>query len=299
MQLMSSLATTFGLGRDGSTEGRRRLIGLLAFISFCLVIAATSGRNWVAGAIDFNVDGATASSTAHFRVDLSNVVIEFQAAPDAWSPSGQTAFITYTRSAWMARQILAATEPGCVRGETHGTVDETNWWCGLAITAFNKDIDAVYGLMIFSCLLITAAWLMTTALGSGASSLFDNPRSFQVLAGLLFSGAFFNTVAILAFVGAKISPTFCSVFEGPVNQQNDTILNYCGYHDAFGVAIASAVMTGVTALLTWFWMPWTPPSSGNSSTAPAAAAGGSYSNIGAEETKSVAVASPYGESFNA
>ena len=293
--------TSFGLGRDGTVEGRRRLIGLLAFISFALVISATTSRNWVAGSIDFAVDGAAVSSTAHFRVDLSNVVIEYQAAADNWSPGGQTAFITFSRSAWIARQIAAATTQGCERGVEDPSVGEQNWWCGLAITNFNKDMDAVYGLMVFSCILITVAWLMTTALTSGASTLFENPRSFQVLAGLLIATAFFNTVAILAFVGAKISPTFCSVFEGPVNQENDTYLNYCGYHDAFGIAIAAAVVSGITALLTWFWLPWTlTTNSVGAAALPASAAGGSYANFGKEETvKSAAAASPYGESFNA
>ena len=61
----------------------------------------------------------------------------------------------------------------------------------------------------------------------------------------------------------------------------------CGYHDGFALAIAASVITGVAALLSWFWMPWLPPSAsaGAAPTFSATASGGgasssAYANIG-------------------
>ena len=266
METLSSLATAFGIGRDGSADGRRRLVGLLAFISFALVIAATVAPKWVAGGIDFPVDNAEVSATAHFRVDLTQVVIEFQQPGDAYSPGGITAYVTYPRTTWMARQIAAATTPNCVRGSPDVVPGDNNYWCGIAIENFNRDIDAVYGLWVFSSVLITVAWLMSWSLMASAP-VFENPLSFKVLAGLLSSAAFFSTIGLIVFAASKISSTFCTVFEGPVNEGNDTVLNYCGYHDGFGIAVAAAVMTGISALIMVFYMPWTPPSA--SASAPA------------------------------
>ena len=229
MQTVSSLLTVFGFGNENIPEGRRRFVGLLSFLSFALVLAATCSRNWVAGSIDVGVDGARVSATAHFRVDLAHVVIEIEQGVDAWSPNGINAFVEYPRKDWMARQIAAATQPGCVIGQAQtppisNVPDETNYWCGLPIQNFNRDIDATYGLWVFSCILVTVAWLMSWSLMAG-STAFENPLSFKVLGGLLAGAAFFSVVGLITFAASKISATFCQVFEGPVNESNDTILN--------------------------------------------------------------------------
>ena len=255
METLSSLATAFGIGRDGSADGRRRLVGLLAFISFALVIAATVAPKWVAGGIDFPVDNAEVSATAHFRVDLTQVVIEFQQPGDAYSPGGITAYVTYPRKTWMARQIAAATTPNCVRGSPDVVPGDNNYWCGIAIENFNRDIDAVYGLWVFSSVLITVAWLMSWSLMASAP-VFENPLSFKVLAGLLSSAAFFSTIGLIVFAASKISSTFCSVFDPVEPTTPGPSLSYCGYHDGFDIAIAGVVWSGLTALLVWFWLPW-------------------------------------------
>ena len=227
MQTVSSLLTVFGFGSENIPEGRRRFVGLLSFISFALVLAATCSQNWVAGSIDFPVDGADVSATAHFRVDLTHVIIEFAQPSDGWSPAGITAFVEYPRKDWMARQIAAATQPGCVIGQAQtgpNVPNENNYWCGLPIQNFNRDIDATYGLWVFSCILVTVAWLMSWSLMAG-STAFENPLSFKVLGGLLAGAAFFSVVGLITFAASKISTTFCQVFEGPVNENNDTFLN--------------------------------------------------------------------------
>ena len=226
MQTVSSLLAVFGFGSEntGIPEGRRRFVGLLSFLSFALILAATCSQNWVAGSIDFPVDGAEVSATAHFRVDLSRVVIEFARSGDAWSPSGITAFVQYPRKDWVARQIAAATTPNCVIGQVDVVPGDRNYWCGLPIQNFNRDIDATYGLWVFSCILVTVAWLMSWSLMAG-STAFENPLSFKVLGGLLAGAAFFSVVGLITFAASKISTTFCAVFEGPVNESNDTILN--------------------------------------------------------------------------
>ena len=224
MQTVSSLLTVFGFGNENIPEGRRRFVGLLSFLSFALILAATCSQNWVAGSIDFPVDGAEVSATAHFRVDLSRVVIEFARSGDAWSPSGITAFVQYPRKDWVARQIAAATTPNCVIGQEDVVPGDRNYWCGLPIQNFNRDIDATYGLWVFSCILVTVAWLMSWSLMAG-STAFENPLSFKVLGGLLAGAAFFSVVGLITFAASKISATFCQVFEGPVNESNDTILN--------------------------------------------------------------------------
>ncbi len=43
------LLSYFGFGRDNISEGRRRFVVLMAFLSFVLLIAATVAPNWVAG----------------------------------------------------------------------------------------------------------------------------------------------------------------------------------------------------------------------------------------------------------
>jgi hypothetical protein len=232
MQAVSSLRTAFGFGSENISDGRRRFVGLLSFVSFALILAATCSANWVVGSIDFQADSSNVNSpsTAHFRVDLANVIIEFVQPADSWSPDGITAFIEYPRRDWIARRIAAAAQPGCVIGKPQPQPSppvvptETNYWCSLPIQNFNRDIDATYGLLVFSCVLITIAWLMAWALMAG-STAFENPLSFKVLGGLLAGAAFFSIVGVITFAASKISTTFCQVFEGPVNESNDTILN--------------------------------------------------------------------------
>jgi hypothetical protein len=127
---------------------------------------------------------------------------------------------------------------------------------------------------------VRAAILAAWALAAGAS-IFENPLAFKVHAGLLAGAAFFSTIGLITFAGSKISPTFCQVFEGPVNQEQDTFSNYCGYHDGFGIAVAAAVMTGASALIQVFYMPWAPPSlSAGAPQFTAVAADASYGKIG-------------------
>ncbi len=70
----------------------------------------------------------------------------------------------------------------------------------------------------------------------------------------------------------------------------------CGYHDGFFTAIAASVFTGVTALLAWFWMPWSAPSASASAggapafSATASTGGSSYANIGEDPGFKVAPA---------
>ena len=49
MEALTSLLSYFGFGRDNISEGRRRFVVLMAFLSFVLLIAATVAPNWVAG----------------------------------------------------------------------------------------------------------------------------------------------------------------------------------------------------------------------------------------------------------
>jgi hypothetical protein len=178
---------------------------------------------------------------------------------------------TYARTDFINRQIAFSTFPGCTRGQPDFPTPSpppppaptpppppTNWWCGLPIKNFNKDMDSTFGLMIFSCILVTTAFVLTWPLVLG-STIFANPVTFKVLAGLFISSSFFSIIALITFGASNISSTFCSVFDPVENPTPGVALSYCGYHDGFDIAIAGVVWTGLTALLVWFWLPWEAP----------------------------------------
>ena len=129
-----------------------------------------------------------------------------------------------------------------------------SWWCGLAVSAFNKDMDATYGLLVFASILSFISFAAVLLLTSGMmQAWFEWEHAFKVVGGVIGASSFFAFVAVVAFAGANIKGAFCSAFDPLPGNANDNN-TYCGYSTSFFVAITSVVFTGLQTIAFWFWL---------------------------------------------
>lgn len=148
------------------------------------------------------------------------------------------------------------------------------------MTAFNKDLDAVYGLLTFASILSFASFFGTLLLSSGLVTWFQHPLAFKILGAIIGASSFFSFLAVVVFAGANIKGAFCSAFDPP--QGNDTYDYECTYFTSFFVAISSVVFTAAQTALFWFWLPWTLPPASESAGAFSGAAAAAFSSKATE-----------------
>ena len=120
------------------------------------------------------------------------------------------------------------------------------------MSAFNKDMDATYGLLVFASILSFISFAAVLLLTSGMmQAWFEWQHAFKVVGAVIGASSFFAFVAVVAFAGANIKGAFCSAFDPlPGTDLN----SYCGYSTSFFVAITSVVFTGLQTIAFWFWL---------------------------------------------
>jgi hypothetical protein len=281
--VVSYLSKSFGF--SGSAEeiasGRRRTMFFLGLIAFGLATGAADGPDWVLGGIEFTAPGDNTGTNLHWHLDLLTYSFERNLAGDIYSPNGISSIQSWTRRDYVNRIISQAsyvspTGVKCTRGSTDPGATGPNVWCGLAVTAFNKDLDAVYGLLTFASILSFASFFGTLLLSSGLVTWFQHPLAFKILGGVIGASSFFSFLAVVVFAGANIKGAFCSAFDPDLPNV------YCGYYTSFFVAISSVVFTALQTALFWFWLPWTLPPASESAGAFSGAAASAFSSKATE-----------------
>lgn len=270
MSFLSRLKPSFGFldaGADAAqvARGARRTVAILAFTTFCLVVAAATDNEWVSGGLEYVVSATNPAAinavcggclgTSEPALGAT-VNVQFELGLSQFSQD--TAYQMPYTNEYVERDCVLPIQPFIRYINAAAVSNDTsprNIWKGLQ--PIPDKFGSTLGLLGFASFLQIVAWLLVVAVQYEVPALSANQKTLWAIRILAATATLFTLSGIINFAASAVRREFCTAFDPDA----DFLGLPCGFGRAFNIAIAALVFGLLQTAAAWKHMPLELPAS--------------------------------------
>lgn len=240
-------------------HGRRRVVTLLAFLNFVLLVAGVADQEWLTGGLTIIGESGLQSKAAARALGACAGCVS--TAPGSL---GDTIRIEFDAGLQKMSQFSTWNYPFSGEAGSRDCVYNLQAWLGnfnagtTISTAFSYGLNPIsystfastQGLLAFAATMQTLIWLVLVAVQYEAPVLGRHKHSLWAVRLASPFVTFFTMVGIIVFSTSSAKTEFCLALD----PDGDAIGLPCGFGNGFRVTIAAFVFGFVQIALAWFFM---------------------------------------------